>query len=127
MADLERYFVEAKIRENAVKRNEACLAFTKKQADEFIKKFGFLTKYGFVMGLRFHESITACNNGLQECFVHIENPQYNYETNVYFPMEQILNGDCDFCSRSLDPHHKGGDYQDYTYITGAMTIATIFG
>ena len=60
MIDLERYFVEAKIRENAgiankAKRNEECLNFTKAKADEFIKKFGFLTKYGFVLGLRFRQ------------------------------------------------------------------------
>lgn len=132
MIDLERYFVEAKIRENAgiankAKRNEECLNFTKAKADEFIKKFGFLTKYGFVLGLRFHESISVCNNRMNECFVHIENPERRYETNVFFPMEQIQKGKCDFCSRSLDPTHSSGEYEQYTYASGAMTLATLFG
>lgn len=133
MIDLERYFVDAKIRknkrmENAVDANDKCLAFTKECADNFINKFSFLAKYGFVLGLRKSSSFKkTCNYNLQEYFIHIENPKHNYETNVYFPMEQIQNGECDFCSRSLDPTHASAIYEEYTYANGAMTLATIFG
>lgn len=112
--------------ERKMEINVACLDFTKKCADNFIKRFDFLTKFRFTLALRYHVSCSKCNTGLQEFFVQIENPKFNYKADAFFPMNQIKKNKCDFCSPSLDPTHSSGEYEKYTYASGAMTMATLF-
>ena len=113
--------------ERKMEINVMCLYFTKKCADNFVKKFDFLTKFDFTLALRYHASHSKCNTGLREFFVHIENPNFNYKADVFFPMAQIEKDECDFCSPSLDPTNSSGEYEKYTYASGAMTMATLFG
>lgn len=123
MSYLERYFMTAK----QIDENKECFAFTKECADEFVKRFGFLTRYGFKLEQKSHRSILrTCNLGMRENFVLVENPKLDYKGEVFFPMTRIQNGGCDFCSYSFDPTHSGY-IEEYTYASGAMTIATLFG
>lgn len=105
---------------------------TRGYAERFVERFGFLKKYGFSLSM--HQRRGA--SGREEWYVTIERESDSvagcpnlgeYLASIYFPVEMIERGDCDFISGDLDQSGYGQTSQSYTYATGAMTIATLFG
>lgn len=99
-------------------------------AQNFIRKFGFLLKFGFQIHLQFHQSSDKnCNYGLKEFYVTIDNTKENYHAEIFFPIDHIKNGDYDFWSYDFDGRKDNYPSKDceYTYQESLLILWAIFG
>lgn len=98
-------------------------------AQNFIRKFSFLLRFGFQINLEFHQSSDKnCNYALGEFYVTLVNLEKNYKTAVFFPIERIKRGECDFWSYDFDGSSQyPGKSCEYTYQEAILVLWSLFG
>lgn len=97
-------------------------------AQNFIRKFDFLLRLGFQMQLDFHQSSDKnCNYGLDEFYVTLVNLEKDYHTAVFFPIERIKQGKCDFWSYDFDGSLQNPSKNcEYTYQEAILVLWSLF-